>query len=232
VKMQPALEEHPSVEALEEYCFKRLPPTTLETVEEHLFFCETCQNTVQDLDEYIELMKFGTAEYAAAPSLASRMPMARAWQNLRAGAKKSSHGSTTTWTALAVASVMAATWAYSSLRTDPPSSPIPVRLAAMRGGESRGGENPVFTQAPAGHPLGLAIDTTELPPPGQRPGQDSYRIEIVSSSGRPIWGSTVSPSGGEIVARTPKNMNAGVYWVRLYKGQSGELLREFGLELK
>jgi hypothetical protein len=216
--MQLELKDHPSVEVLEEYCFDRLPPAILESVEEHLLVCETCQDTVRETDEFIQLMKFAVAERAVDPS--PRLPPARAWDNLTAAGKKSGLGSVTMWTAVMLA-MMALFWAFTSFRTNPLGPAIPVRLVAMRGGENAG-----FTRAPAGRPLGLAIDTTELPAP------DSYRIEIVSSSGRPVWTSAAPLSGREILARTPTIMKAGVYWVRLYSSQSDSLVREYGLKLE
>jgi hypothetical protein len=219
VKMHLALTEHPSVEILEEYCFKRLPPALLEPLEEHLLICEICQDALLEIDEYIQLMKFAIAERAAGPS--PRIPMARAWQTLREAAKKSSLGSATTWTAILVPSLMAVIWMFTSFRPDPPGPAFPVRLVAMRGGE-----NASFTPAPVGRALGLTIDTTELPVP------DSYRIEIVSASGRPVWTSAAPLSGREIAASTPKVTKAGVYWVRLYASHGHELLREYGLKLE
>jgi hypothetical protein len=225
--MQLALQEHPSVEVLEEYWFNRLPKEAMEKVEEHLLVCQSCQNTFEEVEEYIHLMKAATAEYMASPSPASRMPVARAWQNVRHAAGRSSRASIPAWTAFAVAGVLAATWAYSSLRSDSPGAPIPVRLAAMRGGGNNG-----FTRAPAGRPLDLALDTTELSVPAGQPGKDSYRIEIVSSSGHPVWGSVALRLGREVVLRTPQNLSAGAYWVRLYAGQGNKLLREYGLTLE
>jgi hypothetical protein len=118
---------------------------------------------------------------------------------------------------------MAVIFAFMSLRTSSAGPPIPVRLVAMRGGEDA-----TFARAPAGRPLSLAIDTTGLPVP------DSYRIEIVGSSGQPVWSSPVPVpvSGREIVASTPKPMKAGVYWVRLYSSPGDHLVREYGLKLE
>jgi hypothetical protein len=218
VRMQLELNDHPSVEVLEEYCFKRLPPAILEPVEEHLLVCETCRETVRETDEFILLMKFAIAEGAAD---APRMPAAHARDNLTETSKKSSLGSVTIFTALTLASLTALVWGATSFRTNPPGPVIPVRLVAMRGGE-----NTAFPQAPAGRPLELAIDTTELPAP------DSYRVEIVSSTGPRVWTSPAPLSGREILARTPTIMKAGVYWVRLYSSQSDSLVREYGLKLE
>jgi len=219
VKMPLELKDHPSDEVLEEYCLDRLPPAILESVQDHLFVCETCQDTVLETDEYIRLMKFAMAE--GAPQPLARMPPARAWDNLTAAGKKSGLGSATTWTAITLASLMTVIWTFTSFRTNLPLPAIPVRLVAMRGGEDA-----TFARAPAGRPLSLAIDTTGLTVP------DSYRVEIVRSGGQPVWNSDANASGREIVASTPKPMKAGIYWVRLYSSNDDRLVREYGLKLE
>jgi hypothetical protein len=56
------LDTHLSEEMLEEYCFNRLPEEATAALEDHLLVCVHCQAAVQDLDEYILLMKLATAE--------------------------------------------------------------------------------------------------------------------------------------------------------------------------
>ena len=51
-------------QVLEQYSFNRLSEVDTETVEEHVLVCATCQIVLQDIDEYILLMKAAMAETA------------------------------------------------------------------------------------------------------------------------------------------------------------------------
>src|SRR5271169_6610166 len=75
-------DSHPCEETLEEYCFNRLLEPAQSKVEEHLLICTTCQATLQNLDEYIRLMKAATSEYNLTPMSGSRTPAFRAWKRL------------------------------------------------------------------------------------------------------------------------------------------------------
>ena len=76
---------------------------------------------------------------------------------------------------------------------------------------------------PANRPLNLVIDRTDLP------SSLSYRLEIVSSSGRPIWSGIARVADEAISAEAAARFESGVYWVRLYSGD--RLLREFRLHI-
>ena len=98
------------------------------------------------------------------------------------------------------------------------SSPVAVSLSSLRG------KNPL-SPAPAGKPLQLSVDMPDLP------SGSKYGVEVVDSTGRPVWKSAVSDIDGKLVATMSKPLAGGVYWVRLY-GTNSELLREFGLSAK
>jgi Putative zinc-finger len=86
-----------------------------------------------------------------------------------------------------------------------------VKLEAIRGAAPG-------TQAPAGHPLALQADLTGLP------AASSYRMELVDRDGREIWkGSTANA--------TVDRLRPGMYFLRVYS-TAGDLLREYGLEIK
>ena len=61
---------HLPEETLEEYCFDRLSATETAEVEEHLLVCSSCQLALEELDDYIRLMKAATASLEI-PSLES-----------------------------------------------------------------------------------------------------------------------------------------------------------------
>jgi hypothetical protein len=92
--------------------------------------------------------------------------------------------------------------------------PIAVNLVATRANAGQA--------APAGHPLLLHPDLTGVLP------ALSYRLEMVNRDGGPVWGGVLLPP--EAGARIPRQP-AGTYFIRLYT-RSGELLREYGLEIK
>src|SRR5207247_10106136 len=88
---------------------------------------------------------------------------------------------------------------------------------------SRGIEGLAVAQAPAGKPLALTIDLTELP------ALPSYRLEIVSATGKPVWQVAAGAHEGKISQLT-HGLKPGKYYVRLYTA-NGQLLREFGLRI-
>jgi hypothetical protein len=211
---------HPSEGMLEEYCFNRLPESALETLEEHLLACPSCQGTLEELDEYIQLMK---AELAKSPVLPVTTPVTtpvtladNTWARVRTAAIRPAMG-------IAAGMAMLGVMAILSLKVAPgrgtPAFDAPVRLAAFRGGDDT-----TVNHAPAGQPLELSIDVTDLP------ASNAYRVEVVNATGKRIWDATVSAANGRLSARVPNGLNPGVYWVRLYLAP-GKLLREFGLRL-
>ena len=96
-----------------------------------------------------------------------------------------------------------------------PQPPLAVDLIATRAGLSA-------AAVPAGRAIALHADLTGLP------ASASHRLEIVDRNGGRVW-------RGELAAtRDAVNIpgqRAGVYFVRVYT-QGGELLREYGLEIK
>lgn len=53
---------HPSDDLLEEYAFRRLAEEQAAPLEGHLLACSSCQEALAEIDEYVLLMKRGTAE--------------------------------------------------------------------------------------------------------------------------------------------------------------------------
>ena len=64
VKAKFTLDEHPDADTLEEYAFGRLPEALSDNLEEHLLLCHRCQGALAEVDEYILLMKYATAQLA------------------------------------------------------------------------------------------------------------------------------------------------------------------------
>jgi hypothetical protein len=106
--------------------------------------------------------------------------------------------------------VGAAVWTQHTSKRDSPDPPLPVYLQAVRGAGAG-------SVAPARRRLVLHPDLTGLPV-----GQ-SYRLELVNSTGGKTW----QGSGPEA---TLPPLPPGMYFLRGYSA-SGELVREYGLEL-
>ena len=96
-----------------------------------------------------------------------------------------------------------------------PQPVVAVNLVATRANGSE-------SIAPAGRSLRLHPDLTALPP------GPSYRMEVVDRDGARVWGGELVPPQDAVTIDAHR---AGTYYVRLYTA-AGELLREYGLELR
>jgi len=75
---------------------------------------------------------------------------------------------------------------------------------------------------PAGRSLELHPDLTGLP------ASPAYRVEMVEGNGSPVWSGRLIPPENAVQASPQRR---GLYFVRVYSDE-GQLLREYGLELK
>src|SRR5690348_719537 len=64
---------HISEDLLEKYALRKLTEPELATVEEHLLVCPKCQDHLDEVDEYIQVMKLAVAQDPA------MRPRQRAW---------------------------------------------------------------------------------------------------------------------------------------------------------
>lgn len=81
----------------------------------------------------------------------------------------------------------------------------------------------IQAHAPARRPLVLRLDLEGLPET-----RDSYRLEIVDPGGRWAWHGAAAPGRNGTIS--VPGLAPGVYFVRI-SAASGELLREYGLEV-
>ena len=95
--------------------------------------------------------------------------------------------------------------------------PATVALFAMRGTDTQ-------AHGPSRQPLLLQPDLTGLA------ASSSYRLELVSISGAPVWQGVLSVQRQPPTALIPPQ-SRGIYFVRVSL-PSGELLREYALELR
>jgi hypothetical protein len=204
--MQLGIGSHLDDADLEQYSMGRLLATRLAPFEEHLLACESCQ------DRLLETEAFVNAVRSVSPKLraASEPP----WRDRFFGQRP-------TWVAaFAMGFVLLGLGRIWLVRP----REAPTDFAAVLLDSSRGIEGLAVAKAPAGKPLALTIDLTELP------ALPSYRLEIVNSVGKQVWQTAAGAREGKIAQRSANGLRAGQYYVRLYT-PGGKLLREFGLRI-
>jgi hypothetical protein len=191
---------------LEEYSMGMLSETSLEAFEEHLLACNSCQDRLLEMEAYVNAMR------TASPKLRElRQPF---WKGLLRWPRP-------VWVAAFAMGVVVLTVAK-VLVVSPPAR---TEMASVVLHSSRGIEGLATARAPSGKRLSLIVDLTELP------AFPSYRMQIVSSSGKPVWDAVAHPQNRSLTQPTTKGLSAGQYYVRLY-APSGELLREFSLRIE
>jgi hypothetical protein len=191
---------------LEQYSMGTLPEAREDAFEQHLLACDSCQ------DRLLETENFVNGVRSASPKL--REERWTFWANQLRWPRPA-------WVAaLALsAAALATTWVLIS------AAPDRTEMAVVVLQSSRGIEGLAAAKAPAGKPLSLTMDVTELPI------LPSYRLEIVGSMGKPVWQTTAHAQDNKITQPLAKRLPAGQYYVRLYTS-GGELLREFSLGIK
>jgi hypothetical protein len=202
VKVKFTLDEHPDADTLEEYAFGRLPEALSDNLEEHLLLCHRCQSALAEVDEYILLMKYATAQLA--PN----------WR----GSRLESGWAGSRWLRVGMGATVAMAVLAALALWPPRGSPVTnsVPLVALRGGDLA-----AIAHAPGG-PLDLMIDVSDLPEVKR------FRLEVVNAAGRRHWEANATPADGRLTVHVQKALERGTYWVRLSAAE-GELLREFGL---
>ncbi len=200
-----AFDRHPTEEMLEEYVFNRLPETAAGALEEHVLICTLCQQNLEEVDDYIRLMKAATADDRRG----------HLWPHIRAVLARP--GLISTGIAALAGIVFFTTI---TLRPPPVPGSASVSLAAFRGSDGV-----TVAKAPKGRDLDLEIDVPDAPPAA------SYGLEVVNGIGRRAWKGKGVASNGKLLARVPAGLTTGVHWVRMYSA-GGELLREFGFRIE
>jgi len=171
--------------------------------EEHFMACAACQDQLLEMEAYVNAVR------SVSPTLrqAIRQPRraVRSWQ---------------VWAGMAAS--IATIFLIGRLWLGAPATG-PSAVVVLQA--TRGIEGLSTAAASAGRPISLQIDPTELL------ASLSYRLEIVDSAGTSVSAGDAISQGGQIVQTLPKGLPAGKYYVRLYSA-SGELLREYGLQVR
>ena len=197
-------EKHIEEERLEAYAMNQAAGSELENIEEHLLFCETCQDRMQAAERYLLVMRSAAVRVRKEQN----KPGLWIWPRIRAML----HAPIPVYFG---AAAMAALLLMVSLPVrEHPGPPVDVELQAVRG-ESSG-------TALAGHALRLRLDNQ-----GVRYSPD-WHIEIVDSEGARQWTGTGAWSDNVVTALVPKSFSPGTYYVRLLK-DSPDPAREYQL---
>jgi hypothetical protein len=207
--------KHIEEERLEAYAMNKMAADEVAQIEEHLLFCETCQDQFEAVDHYVQAMKSAANRIrheeieadAAAPATtgAGAFGWLREWLRtpvpIWAGA----------FAALALIFLI-------GLQLRPQPGPaVEVELQAHRG-------IPPGT-ALAGHTLHLKLDSRGLSE------TRTWPMEIVDAEGARIWSGTGTWTGAAIHATVEKSFTTGTYFVRLLK-EGEEPVREYQLVVR
>jgi hypothetical protein len=209
VDLDQRLSSHPTEEALEEFALDRLPDELVKELEEHLLICRQCQDSVSEIDRFVFTFRAYAHQKAA-----HRVPAASLWRDALAALPRLVMSKTNVAPVLVLAILVLAI-----VQPGPPTSPpsVAVTLTSMRGSTG------ALSVVPEGKPLELSIDAPDL-----NLEKGPFQVQIVDSTGNLIWTGRAAQTGGKVTAPLPKPLLRGIYWVRLYAGNS-ELLEEFGL---
>ena len=188
---------------LELYSMGRLPQSRLAPFEEHFLACDSCQDRLLEMETYINAVR------SVSPKL--RRESRPRWRER--------FSQRPTWVAAVVFGMVMLLMGRAWLL-----APRPAVVTALFLHASRGIEGLTVAKAPAGKPLTLNIDLTELS------AFPAYRIDIVNATGKPVRQIMAIARERRIAQQLPKGLDAGQYYVRLYSA-GGELLREFSLQI-
>jgi hypothetical protein len=199
---------HPSEEEIEKYSLGDMSEEECSRFEEHILICEFCQNRVTESDNFVSTMQAAGAQIRQ-EGLKAR----KRWWSLPQWAATLAVAA-----AVLFSAVVGLGWVArrNSNRGDAQPSVV-VNLMATRG-------NPIGAIAPAGRTLAIQLDLAGLSP------ESSFRVEMVNGRGERVWQGTAVTKDAVGIATVPK-MARGQYFLRTY-APSGQLLREFGLEVE
>jgi hypothetical protein len=180
---------------LELYALGRLGESEAASLEGHLLVCDICRQRLDEAEAFSVSIREALRMDPPPAEALSRDWFAWLRQPRFALAA-----------ALAVIVIGAIVFSYNRISFAPPAS---IQLTALRG--------EMATAPPTGE---IDLTLTDAPSDGK-----PFRLEVVDSSGGPIW------SGTGTEARIHRRFRPGVYFVRLYSARA-DLLREYGFVVK
>ena len=208
-------DKHLNEEQLEGYAMNSLAEEESAGVEEHLLFCETCQDRLQAAERYVQAQQ-GAArrirkEQAEEPVVPGVWDRVRGWF----------HQPAPVWAgAFAMVAIAMVAGLHFRPQGEPLATPVDVELQALRGTSS--------ATAQAGHALNLRLDNRGIPE------SRTYEVEIVDEQGSQVWTGNGIWSGSLIKATVNKALKQGIYFVRLYQEdkEGHDPVREYELKVE
>jgi hypothetical protein len=202
-----------SEQEVEDFLFQRLSGVSREAVEEHLLFCETCRQRVEEEESFIQAMR-GAADRLEAEAIAG----AQTGGNAPEGARP--RFLAPRWAAAAALAVLVVGGTV-TLRIMQQPGVAEVKLVAQRAAGSPGESLPREGQS-----LSLQADLRGLPPLA------SFRWTIVDATGNLLAEGIAEREEDAARFRLKKGLPPGRHWVRIQDPDTGMLLREFALHIQ
>lgn len=198
---------HPLEGVLEQYAMGRLNGPAVESLEEHILVCESCQDRLDFTETYIRGMKSAmesaerkTAESRWRSRFGDWFAMPPVWAGVGAAAA-----------ILAIAGIFGSQYFARS------GAPVALALTANRGETA---------SVPAKGPLDLTLDARDLP------SGPNNRVQIVNANGLAMWETQAAViQGGSVQVRVDKRLERGQYFVRLFAA-GPSTPREYALQLR
>ena len=201
--MQDANHHHATDEVIEQYAMGHLTGVALVEFEEHLLFCETCQNRLAAEDAFqMGICDAGRATLQPSAPRIRQVPRVAWGLALAAG--------------MILVLCAGVLWRASRHSFGPAAV---ITLQAMRGASA------AADLPSAGQPLHLALDITGLP------AERRYAVEIVDAAGHAIFSSEAISHDGKLAVVLATGLHAGNHFVRIYS-PGRELLREYALSVR
>ena len=222
---------HITDSVLEDYSLDHLAEPELEIVEEHILICPTCQDRLQEIDDFVRAFRMAHEELAAAENGSGGTRIVQFGDDFFTEPAAPMFAPPSEWTpaavwfqrpvvwaglALAVGLVaLVSTWRGRSTNDSQRADPV-ISLVAQRGAAG-------VAEAHEGR-LALQLDLRGV-------NDDPLVIEVATWDGHPVWRRTVGLA--EAVARVAPDVDftAGQYWIRVRAQRDPALLREFGLKI-
>ncbi len=209
-------ESHAPDEWLERYSMRRLTEEESESLEDHLMFCQWCQNKLVAIESYLFVARHASRQVRLASLNAQASPSFWSRFSQFSLLALSSGDRRQGWLALPITAAAMACLAL--LLVVPQSQDAgyqQVRLEAARAN--------ISGSVSSKQPLELVLNLDGLP------SSKSYRVEIVNAEGASKAVATGEPQKNAVTVRVKSKLPPGQYWVRLYIPGSNDLLREFSL---
>ena len=210
------IESHAPEDLLERYSMRRLTDEESELLEDHLMFCQWCQDKLESVESFLYVAREASRrvrredlEFQASSPIWSRFHGFSLTNLFGADHPRS-------WFTLPItAAAMACMALFLMVPRSQEAGYQQVRMESFRG--------TLAQSVNSTQPLEIILNLDGLPP------SPAYRVEIVNAEGATSASSLAEPQGNSLTVRLKSKLSPGQYWMRLYVPGVNELLREFSL---